>query len=272
MSGVASIQAWLEDVLGTNVPSWEVTPANLELLTRLKDSHLEAEADSELVLEDLEATKAEYEAEAERINAVCRQAGVTDEVMQGPAQAYSDVLVDICDKLEVDDCNTVGLHHKVSSLIVKQATSVPSAHRAQLEVDNLKQDTLDLYEVVGKLQAALNIAQKDSMKERANAGNTKKKHEMLYGKGKEYEKTVDKYDMLLVKNGVKDELKHGAIVELQLHLDQLLEEIRPLKAQLEGYGSLPPCTELAQVKIQEAAKLLEELTSQVTMKISALHV
>jgi len=272
MSGVGNIQAWLEDILGPNVPSWEVTPANLELLARLRDSNLEAEADSELVLEDLEATKAEYEAEAARVNAVCRQAGVTDEVLQGPAQAYVDVLVDICDKLEVDDCNTVGLHHKISSLIVKQATQFPAAHRAQLEVDQLKNGALELYETVGKLQAALHIAEKDSQKEMANFGNTKKKLEFMFGKEKEYQKTLDKYEMLLLKNGVSEELKHGAIVELQLQLEQLLEEVRPLKAQLEGYSSLPPCTELAQVKIEEATKLLEELTSQVTVKISALHV
>jgi len=271
MSGVASIQSWLEDVLGT-VPTWEVTPANMDLLTRLRESNLEAEADSELLLEGLEVTKAEYEAEAVRINGVCRQAGVTDEVLQGPAQAYIDVLVDICDKLEVDDSNTVGLHHQISSLIVDQATQVPSAHKSQLEVDQLKNGALELYEIVGKLQSALLIAEKDSQKELASSGNTKKKLEFMFGKEKEYQKTLDKYEMLLLKNGVSEELKHGAIVELQLQLDQLLEEVRPLRVQLEGYSSLPPSTELVQVKIHEASKLLEELTSQVTKKISALHV
>lgn len=271
MSGVASIQSWLEDVLGA-VPTWEVTPANLEHLTRLRDSNLEAEADSELLLEGLEATKAEYEAEATRINAVCRQAGVTDDVLQGPAQAYIDVLVDICDKLDVDDSNTVGLHHKISSLIVEQASQVPSSHKSQLEVDQLKNGALELYEIVSKLQAALLIAEKDSQKELASSGNTKKKLEFMFGKEKEYQKTLDKYEMLLLKNGVSEELKHGAIVELQLNLEQLLEEVRPMKAQLEGYSSLPPCTELAQVKIQEASKLLEQLTGEVAQKISALHV
>lgn len=271
MSGVASIQTWLEAVLGT-VPTWEVTPANMELLTRLREGNLEAEADSELLLEGLEATKAEYEAEAGRINAVCRQAGVTDEVLQGPAQAYIDVLVDICDKLEVDSSNTVGLHHKLSSLIVEQASQVPSAHKSQLEVDQLKNGALELYEIVGKLQSSLLIAEKESQKELASSGNAKKKLEFMFSKEKEYQKSVDKYEMLLLKNGVSEELKHGAIVELQLQLEQLLEEVRPLKAQLDGYSSLPPCTELAQVKIQEANKLLEELTSKVTQKISALHV
>ena len=55
--------------------------------------------------------------------------------------------------------------------------------------------------------------------------------------------------------------------------DNLREtELKPLKAKLDGYRGLPPNIHLAQAKLAEAEKELEDLTYSLTKEISEFHV
>ena len=77
----------------------------------------------------------------------------------------------------------------------------------------------------------------------------------------------------LKMSGYRKELNHDAIVELKASLDEAREnELKPLKAKLEGYRGLPPNSQLALAKLAEAEKELEDLTASLTREISSLHV
>ena len=78
-SEAAKVRSWLEEVLGGEVPAFELTPEALEILTEL--SHLSRERDSQLqVLGDLmKRQAAEYTAEADRMLQGLAAVGVAPE-------------------------------------------------------------------------------------------------------------------------------------------------------------------------------------------------
>ena len=67
---LSKIRTWLSDVLDGDVPSWEVTPETVSILTTLYNRYMKAEADTEVMMEALKTARAEYEAETERLVSV----------------------------------------------------------------------------------------------------------------------------------------------------------------------------------------------------------
>lgn len=272
MSDVSNVQSWLQDLLGDEVPDWEVTPANVKLLSQLRSLNIEAEEDTAVQIAELEKARAEYDGETERLSAICDRVGLTESCLQGPLSAYLDVLVDVCDKLDLDEASTTGITRAISDLLVNRAVRQTEGHQSRVELEKVKNGALELYGALNRIQTALETAEIETRRNTATAENQKKKLGFVVAKEKEYQKTMEKSEMALIKNGATEQLRHGNIMELKMELEKLMEEVEPLQAQLESYASLPPSGELAQVKIQEAEKLLGELTNQVVQKISSLHV
>ena len=101
----------------------------------------------------------------------------------------------------------------------------------------------------------------------------KKKITFFVNKFKEYARMEERCSAALKMSGYRKELNHDAIVELKANLDEAREnELKPLKAKLEGYRGLPPNSQLALAKLAEAEKELEDLTASLTREISSLHV
>ena len=101
----------------------------------------------------------------------------------------------------------------------------------------------------------------------------KKKIVFMAEKQKEYSRMEEKLSVALRMSGYRKELSHDAIVDLKSSLDVARDsELKPLKSKLDSYRGLPPNVPLAQAKVAEAEKELEDLTLALTREISSLHV
>jgi hypothetical protein len=101
----------------------------------------------------------------------------------------------------------------------------------------------------------------------------RKKIVFMAEKQKEYSRMEEKLSVALRMSGYRKELSHDAIVDLKTSLDVAREsELKPLKAKLDSYRGLPPNVLLAQAKVAEAERELEDLTEALTKEISSLHV
>ena len=99
-----------------------------------------------------------------------------------------------------------------------------------------------------------------------------KKSEFLSKKCIQYKRDIEKLEITLCKNGGNDStIEHSELVKLKLKVDNLEEELKPLKRKLDGYQSLPPSVEMARIELAKSEVELENLEKQLSGSISEIH-
>jgi len=266
------IQSWLETVLGpAEVPDWEVTPETVAKLSSLYSLNTFLEKQSSVEINLLEQKSAEYLAEASRLQGMISSVGqgVEEGLNQGPAQAYCEVLSGLCSSLDLDSSHSVGLESAISELLVKQAESGPEIAKTSREIEVRKSDTVVMYERLSKLDDIVKSVKKTVREEESIAKDNSRKMEHRKAKAKEYRRTLERQEGVLVRNGAHDfTIRHEEIVKLNSRLVELEEKIGPLKSQLKGFLSLPPSNELARVELVKCKEELEQLESEISVEIS----
>jgi len=269
-----TIQAWLSSLL-PSVPDWEVTPETTALLSSLYNTNINVEKDSVREIELLEQARLEYVGETERCKGVLGAVGqgVEESLSQGPAQAYCEVLTNICSSLELDSSNIVGIEKAVSDLLTRQAECGPVLGKVKDEVDRMRGDAVGLYEKLSRLGEVVEKAAKEEREDASTALTQSRKLEYIRAKGNEYKKSVERAESVLTRNGANDNtVRHEEIVKLNNMLTNIEVETDPLSRQLQGFLSLPPSRELAKVELAKSREVLEILEKEVADQISSLHV
>ena len=222
------------------------------------------EKDSVTEMELLEQSMQEYQAETIR----CR--GLLARV--GPAQAYCETMSSICSYLNLDTSNMVGIETAVAELQVKQAESGPGVGKVKGEVDRIRNDMVQLYERLARLEGVVSMAAREEREESSVAGEKNKKYEYLVAKLADYRRVVERGEGVLARNGANDEsTRHDKIVKLQKKLSDLESECEPLIREQQGFLALPPSKELARVELARSTQEMELLEKQVAGQISSLH-
>jgi len=271
---LSTLQAWLGSLL-PDVPDWEVTPETTALLSDLYTLNTSLERDSVTEMEVLEQTMLEYQGETARCRGVLARVGqgVEENLSQGPAQAYCEVMSSLCSSLELDTSSLVGMETAVSDLLAKQAEGGPGVGKVKGEVERMRSDTVQLYERLARLGEVVSLAGKEEREEGSVAAGRTRKLEYIVAKCEDYRRGVERGEGVLPRNGGNDKsVRHNEIVRLNKELSKLEEESEPLSRQLQGFLALPPSKELAKVELAKSNQELELLERQVAGEISSLHV
>eukprot|EP00088_Acartia_fossae_P069755 TRINITY_DN9190_c0_g1_i1.p1 TRINITY_DN9190_c0_g1~~TRINITY_DN9190_c0_g1_i1.p1 ORF type:complete len:275 (-),score=84.48 TRINITY_DN9190_c0_g1_i1:368-1192(-) len=273
MTDIKEVQTWLTNILGEEV-DWEINPQSLEVLKRLKENNIQQEKHAQVILEEAERSRQEYEAETKRLASILSELGLTEKSLSGPSSAYIEVLTECCSLLNEDNIGS-GLEAGAARLLVNQADLIPELSKAKEQLEGVKAATLKLYSQLDRLEDAVQLAEKEGAEDKLTVRNQTKKLDFLLAKEKEYKTNIDKDEANLTKIMHKEDpsgaLSHARVVEVEAEwagLDQQLEEAR---RQITGYLNLPPSLDLARVEIAKAERELASLTEQVNNSISSFH-
>ena len=123
---ISTLRCWLKDVLGEEIPDWEVTTTTHRILEELYLTHHRQEAASALELEELQEARAEYQAETARLSCILSKLGSLEEHMSsGLAGSYLNTLSEVAFTLNLDlapgstTC-AASMEAAVAKLLIKQ--------------------------------------------------------------------------------------------------------------------------------------------------------
>ena len=100
---IPTLRRWLTDVLGEEPPDWEINSTSKPILEELYLTHQRQEATASLELEELQETRAEYQAETARLSSILSKLGGLEEQMSsGLAGSYLNTLSEVAFTLNLD--------------------------------------------------------------------------------------------------------------------------------------------------------------------------
>jgi len=270
MDEVGDLRKWLEGILGETV-DWEVNPRTVRVLNDIRSRNVSQEKYAEVVFEEIEKCRSEYEGEVKRLDRILSELGVDDRFITGPSTAYLQVLTESCASLNEENIGS-GLEAAAAKLLVQQAEGFPRTAGARAQIESVKADTLKVYGQLDRLGEAIKISSQESEEDVAKAQNQSKKLDFLHAKEKQYKANLDKEESILMKNTNGDQtLRHSAVENLARELQSLQKELETAKRQITGYLDLPPSLDLAKVEISKVEGELRELSEQVNHNISTMH-
>ena len=273
---LSTLRSWLSSVFseGQGPPSWEVTPETTALLTELYLANTRAEEDAKAILEAQTIATREYEGEQKRLQGILTSsgAGVEESLKAGPVAAYIDNLAGAASILNIDTVTGAGLEIAVTELLASEADDGTELLKLRNEIDTIKTNLIGLYEKFSKAKEELEKATKTSREQSAEMAHNNKKTEFLSKKCIQYKRDIEKLEITLCKNGGNDStIEHSELVKLKLKVDQLEEELKPLRRQLDGYQALPPSVDMARIRLAKSELELENLEKQLSGSISEIH-
>ena len=273
---LSTLRSWLSAVFseGQGPPPWEVTPETTALLTELYLANTRAEEDAKVILEAQSIATREYEGEQKRLQGILTSsgAGVEESLKAGPVAAYIDNLAGAASILNIDTVTGAGLEIAVTELLASEADDGTELLKLRNEIDTIKTNLIGLYEKFSKAKEELEKATKTSREQSAEMAHNNKKTEFLSKKCIQYKRDIEKLEITLCKNGGNDStIEHSELVKLKLKVDQLEEELKPLRRQLDGYQALPPSVDMARIRLAKSELELENLEKQLSGSISEIH-
>ena len=227
-----------------------------------------------VILEAQRTATREYEGETKRLQGILASAGagVEESMKTGPIAAYIDNLAGAASILDIDTVTGAGMEIAVTELLAKEAEDGTELSKLRNEIDLIKTNLVGLYEKMSKSKEELEKATKTAREQSAEMAQNNKKSEFLSKKCIQYKRDIEKLEITLCKNGGNDStIEHSELVKLKLKVDNLEEELKPLKRKLDGYQSLPPSVEMARIELAKSEVELENLEKQLSGSISEIH-
>jgi len=276
---ISTLRCWLKDLLGEEVPDWEVTTTTHRILEELYLTHHRQEAASALELEELQEARAEYQAETARLSCILSKLGSLEEHMSsGLAGSYLNTLSEVAFTLNLDlapgstTC-AASMEAAVAKLLIKQAELGPRVGVARAEVEKGEVDMLGLHARLARLEELCEQAEAEGWAGEQASNGQKKKTEFTLAKVEQYKRDIERGEASLIRNGGADtQLRHGEVVKLRQKVEEVQGQVDPLQRELGGFLNLPPSIEMARVEVAGKKQELEKLEREVESKISSLHV
>jgi len=276
---ISTLRCWLKDLLGEEVPDWEVTTTTHRILEELYLTHHRQEAAAALELEELQEARAEYQAETARLSCILSKLGSLEEHMSsGLAGSYLNTLSEVAFTLNLDlapgstTC-AASMEAAVAKLLIKQAELGPRVGVARAEVEKGEVDMLGLHARLARLEELCEQAEAEGWAGEQASNGQKKKTEFTLAKVEQYKRDIERGEASLIRNGGADtQLRHGEVVELRRKVEEVQGQVDPLQRELGGFLNLPPSIEMARVEVAGKKQELEKLEREVESKISSLHV
>lgn len=276
---ISTLRCWLKDLLGEEVPDWEVTTTTHRILEELYLTHHRQEAAAALELEELQEARAEYQAETARLSCILSKLGSLEEHMSsGLAGSYLNTLSEVAFTLNLDlapgstTC-AASMEAAVAKLLIKQAELGPRVGVARAEVEKGEVDMLGLHARLARLEELCEQAEAEGWAGEQASNGQKKKTEFTLAKVEQYKRDIERGEASLIRNGGADtQLRHGEVVKLRQKVEEVQGQVDPLQRELGGFLNLPPSIEMARVEVAGKKQELEKLEREVESKISSLHV
>lgn len=264
--------AWLQQVFGEDpIPQFEINSFTLGVLEQLAIRNQEQNKHAVLITKDFIQKTSEYAAEVERLNRITEQVGLPVSTMSQSGRTSLKTLASVALLLGTKNCST-------SSLllgIAEQSQALSAALDANTEekrlLSRLLIKTKKAQAKVSDLQRSLDGLEDQVALQAPKLQRNAQETEFVKLKCKEYEKINKELEGYQSKVQLDSSIFHNSLVKKAEDVRVTKEKMKPIKAKLDGYNSLPPDIYQAKVKVEEAKMQLELLERQLSMSIDTLH-
>eukprot|EP00731_Ephydatia_muelleri_P016881 Em0009g1305a len=265
------VREWLEKLYGKQgVPEYEINSRTISYLHTLAKQHDANEKRAQLVIEDMEQKTAEYAEEALRLQSILDGLGCSLERMAPDVCGYVESLSSIASFLNLKDCSDMSYCLALTELSQEMADYSVRMQRVTSEVEK-EQEGLGtaLLKDADHTRVLSELAGKDGAPELAKRT---KETMFLEQKSDQYSRTIESLQGELKMNGYDNNINHRALQLLAKEIEDLQQEIIPLKDQVTHYQQLPPDSALARLKVEEAQQQLAKLEAELSKSIDLIHV
>eukprot|EP01135_Chromosphaera_perkinsii_P010459 Nk52_evm22s2133 gene=Nk52_evmTU22s2133 len=255
------VQKWLYDILGSDIPPFEINKETIDFLYRLRSLNVQSDSDCEVRRKDLKIKAHEYKSEEKRLCSVLEKMGLNRDSFSKSGNLSLRTLSAIAVSLELKNPTVTSVFCAIADLKMDLCGVVSKVNDRKMELRNSR---VQLASLNKRIQEVQNLVDKLESNRKSNevAVDKKKKEIAFYRtKGKEYKAIVESLERQLSSLNVHfPNTPHATIVNLIDEVASLKEAILPLQASYNGYNNLPADNSLARLKIEEAKQELVSMT------------
>lgn len=259
------VDGWLAALGPGLAGEWERgSPTAVRVLARLRRLSERREAEARLLIEDRRARRAEYRALADAEERALTAAGVT------PTVAASE-LAEAGAGLALADARHAAFLAAMAALRQEEAAARAEAARAASLREEASRQARDAAEGLAAARRAAAAARED--REAGAPGREARELERPYlrEKRRQYAESVVALKARIKASGVTASATHGSLVEAAASVERTRAELRPLRARVDAYQSLPPDETLAAVELERARRELAELDARLADEIRGMQ-
>uniref|UniRef100_A0A8C6SSP6 HAUS augmin-like complex, subunit 1 n=1 Tax=Neogobius melanostomus TaxID=47308 RepID=A0A8C6SSP6_9GOBI len=239
---IKKVNSWLNAVCGDQpVPQFEVNTRTVDVLYQLALSSEARCRDTELLLEDLNQTAAEYQADGAHYQDVLLQGvGLSCASLTPTCTDYFSALVDNAMALGIRDTSLGNYLPAVNKLTNELLEVEKSNRRLERDLQALGNRLGSTLVLRGNLQEDINKTIKTQAAESAKAEERLLNMDFVTTKAKELSHRRERAEAQLLSRNMDKSLNHQAIEQLSQEVSAVKQEILPLKKKLEPYMDLCP--------------------------------
>ena len=270
-SSHAQIRQWLGEIFHPQpIPEYEVSERSLQILQDLANTSKNGQQHHETFQDLAHKQSLAYSSEHERIDQVLANTGVSRNDLSGPSQSFLDILAELVNILQVSD------HHeivpKLTSILAETSSRPVEQFLYTYSAKQFQKEKVEVIKSAKQSRVLHDAYQGNVVKQKESLDSLKKKSGFMMDKQKEYAKSFQVLEQDIEKSEFKTQFSHPNLVKVAEQMRTLEEELKPLKAKLEGFRSLPANPDLAKAEVALAKSEHEELTKQLTKAIAELQI
>mmetsp|Transcript_5975 Transcript_5975/g.20345 ORF Transcript_5975/g.20345 Transcript_5975/m.20345 type:complete len:283 (-) Transcript_5975:180-1028(-) len=247
---------------GREVPPWEEDEATVRALCDLARKSRERTARAKALAAHYRKLSEEYLHEGARVMEVLRKAGVSESQLSHPGRASVLQVARTAADLGLTDTKASSFLSAISSLSSRLWEHEDDVALYEGRARRLGEATgaaAGRHEELVSAAAALEVR---AVGQAAAAAEQRSQMALFQQKEEQYHAQLSNYRQAVKQVGATAEIRHGALVERAEHREGLEAKLAPLRAELAGYGDLPPDKLQAREVVEGRRKRLQALQGQ----------
>jgi len=180
-------------------------------------------------------------------------------------------LVDLAITLELNNIDSGNYLAAMADLENRSIEQRNIREQLNNEITNITTQSKVMLETFNQIKFCLKQLEDQLSNQLPLTQNRTKNLKYLEGKTTEYEDCIQEQLEAIRTNGIDKDIHHAQLNKLSLDCSILQKQTEPLLTKLISYNKLPPDIGLAQLKIQQAQNILNQLDMQLQKSVNNMQ-
>ncbi|XP_067119302.1 HAUS augmin-like complex subunit 1 isoform X2 [Centruroides vittatus] len=265
---IQEIHNWLKTIYqNENIPTFEINNRTLNILSSIMIRCQEKEKHSQIIMNYLKNSAAEYNIAAEKLSKILQQVKINLHT-----QLHSDIsgLALVASVLKLKNTSLSSFIHEMER-IFEETSKISETHKDESKISGkLSSDSIAMQQKLQQLERELQEAEEWWKENLPEIHNNKKYSSFLKSKVKEYDKELNHLEKYLQKMQIDPNIYHSTLVKKSESIKEMKEKLNTVQMKLQCMANLPANEDLARVKIAEAEMELEKLEREFSLRVESI--
>ncbi|XP_023226124.1 HAUS augmin-like complex subunit 1 [Centruroides sculpturatus] len=265
---IQEIHNWLKIIYqNENIPTFEINNRTLNILASIMTRYQEKEKHSQIIMNYLKNSAAEYNITAEKLSKILQQVKINLHT-----QLHSDIsgLALVASVLNLKNTSLSSFIHEMER-IFEETAKISETRKDESKISGkLSSDSIAMQQKLQQLERELQEAEKWWQDNLPEIHNNKKYSSFLKSKVKEYDKELNHLEKYLQKMQIDPNIYHSTLVKKSESIKEMKEKLNTVQMKLQCMANLPANEDLARVKIAEAEMELEKLEREFSSRVESI--